>query len=72
MVPPTPRATDEPGFEESVTVTTAATPLLIEFEFKPVAKHMVEPLPGTHVTVFDAAVRAAPAETVRDVTLLAG
>jgi hypothetical protein len=56
----------------SVTAMLANTPLAMIFAFKPVARQVYEPEPALQVTVLSAAMRAGPAVTATEVTLLAG
>ena len=71
IVPPTEMGTDALLMGESVTVTTATTPLAITVEFRPDARQTVAPAAVLHWTVLAAAVRTGPAATLTEVTLAA-
>ena len=57
---------------ESLTVRVATTPDPIGVEFMPDARHVTFPVPVLQLTAFPAAVRAAPADVVIEVTSLVG
>ncbi len=65
---PSVRGNDGPLPADSVTVTTATTPLLIAFAFIPEATHIAEPLAMLQLKVFPAAVKAGPAAKLTAVT----
>jgi hypothetical protein len=50
---------------ESVTFTVASVPFWIVLVFSPLTRQVAEPLPAAQVSVLDAAVVAAPADTLR-------
>jgi hypothetical protein len=54
---------------DKVTVTTATTPSAIAFWLSPESKQVVEPVTLAQITVFDPAVAAAPADTLKLVML---
>ena len=54
---------------DSVRFTTATTPLAMAFWLSPESTQVVEPLTLAQLTVFDAAVAAAPADTLKLVML---
>lgn len=58
--------------DESVAVTTAATPLPIAFAFEPLARQVSVPVPRTHVSVLAALVSAGPAVAPIETKSLAG
>jgi hypothetical protein len=53
-------------------VSVAATPLPIVFEFRPEARQIAEPLALPQVSVFPAAVKAAPAAKLSPLTFAVG
>jgi hypothetical protein len=68
--PLTDSGTLEPLVAASVTATVATLPLPITLLFMPLARHVVDPVPPLQRTVFPAAVKAAPAVTLTEVTSL--
>ena len=50
---------------ESVTFTVARVPFKIALVFKPLTRQVAVPAPAAQLTVLEAAVAAAPAETLR-------
>jgi hypothetical protein len=57
---------------ESLTVTTATTPVPTVFAFMPLVTHFTDPAAEAHVTTLPADVSAAPAATLTDATSLVG
>src|SRR5579872_3901094 len=65
----TPMFTVPDALPDSVRFTTATTPFAIAFWLSPESTQVVEPLTLAQLTVFDAAVAAAPADTLKLVML---
>jgi len=64
----TDRGTDKLLVGVSVTVTTAAMPLPMVWEFMPLVRHVVDPVIALHVSVLPEAVNAGPATRLREAT----